>query len=493
MKLDLRSHQWKAFFRNPMFAMNLGVRIFMVISFAYFAVIFIAFGLVLDKMLLEFKMYTHAIDMFNFILLFLLLLDFLIKFFFKKNQSMQIAPYLTLPIKKGKLFDFLLRKEFSSFWNLYGLFLVVPFALKSITPVYGFLSAILYIVFFYLTCLIISLLVNYINNLINRSNWYYTVPAVLVALPFALLFGFHLPVGEYFVQLGDWIIQKNLFVWLSLILVFVLFWFTNRRLMQDLVYQEMQGEKFDKVSSFSSLSFLDSFGQMGSLINLDIKLITRAKRLKQQLYFVGFFLIYFLFMLYTVPEAINASPFTSLFFPMIILGYPGLIMGQYLFTSESSFFDGLMTRNISLFTMLRGKYFLYSLTSFVPFLVLLVPCFQGKISPLLLVSLFFFVIGFIYFLIFQNAVYNKSYFDPFDGSMMNWKGTSSSMMIITLMTMFVPLFCVLGISVMWGIDVACYVMLTLGVIFTLTSNIWLKWTYERFRKRRYINMEGFRK
>ena len=469
MKLDLRSHQWKAFLRNPMFAMNLGVRIFMVISFAYLAVVFIALGFVLDQMLLDFKLHTHAIDTFNFILVFLFLLDFLAKFFFKKNQSMQIAPYLTLPVKKNKLFDFLLRKEFSSFWNLYGLFLVVPFALKSITPVYGFLSAVLYIAFFYLVYVIISFLVNYINNLINRSNWYYAVPAVLVALPFVLLFGFHFPVGDYFVQFGDWIIQKNPFAWLSLILVFVLFWFTNRRLMRDLVYQEMQGEKSGKISTFSNLSFLDSFGQMGTLINLDIKLITRSKRLKQQIYAVIFFLAYFFFMLYKIPEAISASPFVGLFFPIAIIGYPGLIMGQYLFTSESSYFDGLMTRNISFFTMLRGKYFLYSFVSLLFALILTISVFHGKISPLLLISLFFFIIGFIYFLIFQNAVYNKSYFDPFDGSMMNWKGTSSSMMIITLMTMFIPVLGIMVINSIWGMDVACYVMLTLGVIFYINQ------------------------
>jgi hypothetical protein len=492
MKLDLRSHQWKAFLRNPMFAMNLGVRIFMVISFAYLAVVFIALGLVLDQMLLDFKLHSYAIDTFNFILVFLFLLDFLVKFFFKKNQSMQIAPYLTLPVKKNKLFDFLLRKEFSSFWNLYGLFLVVPFALKSITPIYGFLSAILYIAFFYLACLIISFLVNYINNLINRSNWYYAVPVVLVALPFVLLFGFHLSVGDYFVQFGDWIIQKNPFAWLSLILVFALFWFTNRRLMRDLVYQEMQGEKSGKVSTFSNLSFLDSFGQMGTLINLDIKLITRSKRLKQQFFMMLFFVVYVFYFLYG-PTEVGQTFFFQIFFCIFLIGFSGLVMGQYLFTSESSYFDGLMTRNISFFTMLRGKYFLYSSVSLLFALILTIPVFHGKISPLLLISLFFFVIGFIYFLIFQNAVYNKSYFDPFDGSMMNWKGTSSSMMIITLMTMFIPVIGIMAINSIWGMNVACYVMLTLGVIFTLTSNIWLKWTYERFRKRRYVNMEGFRK
>jgi len=492
MKNDLRLHQWKSFLRNPMFERNLAVRIFMIIMFSFLALEFIIAGFFLDKMLLEFQLYTHAIDAFNYVLFFLLLADFLIKFFFKKNQSMQIAPYLALPIKRSRLFNFLLRKEFTSFWNFFWLFLLIPFALKSIIPFYGFLSALLYIVFFYLICVMVSLIINYINNLINRNNWFYLLPATLVALPFIFLFIFKLPVGEYGVWFGNALITKNLLICLSIILIFFLLWFLNQKQMRELIYYEMQGEKSDTISIFNNLSFLDNFGQMGSLINLDIKLITRAKRLKQQVYFITFFLGYYLFLLYTLPEAVNQSGFTNLFFPLLIIGFPGLIMGQYLFTSESSFFDGLMTRNISLFTMLQGKYFLYSLTSLIPVLVLMIPAFQGKISLLLILSLYFFVVGFIYFLIFQNAIYNKSYFDPFDGSMMNWKGTSSSMMIITLLTMFVPLLSVIGINSIWGLDVACYFMLTIGVVFFLTCNIWLKWIYSRFQKRRYTNMNGFR-
>ena len=492
MKNNLRSHQWKSFRRNPMFERNLAVRIFMIFTFSFLALEFIVLGFVLDKILLELNLHTYAIDTFNSILIFLLVVDFTIKFFMKQNRAMQIAPYLTLPIKRTKLLDFLLRKELSSFWNFFWLFLVLPFAFRAITPFYGLLSAVLYIVFFYLACLCVSLLINYINNLLSKSNWFYSIPVLLITLPFILLFGLHLPIGDYFVQFGEWIIQKNPLAWLGVLLVFATLWFLNRKLMLSLIYKEMEGEKFDRVSTFSNLSFLDNFGQMGSLIALDLKLITRAKRLKQQVYFVFFFLIFYLFMLYSGNSQLQASAFNGLFFPMITIGYPGLIMGQYLFTSESSFFDGLMSRNISLFTMLRGKYFLYSLVSLIPALVFLVPAFQGKISFLLVVSLFFFVVGFIYFLIFQNAVYNKSYFDPFDGSMMNWKGTSSSMMIITMLTMFIPLFIIMGISSIWGLDIACYCMLIVGLIFTLTCNIWLKWTYERFRNRRYKNMEGFR-
>ncbi|MCL1932444.1 MAG: DUF5687 family protein, partial [Candidatus Azobacteroides sp.] len=97
---ELRQHQRKAFRRNPMFERNLGVKIFMFFMLGLLAMEFLMFGFVLDKLLLEIGEYERAIDTFNSMLLYVLALDFIIKFFFKSNQSMQIAPYLSLPVKR---------------------------------------------------------------------------------------------------------------------------------------------------------------------------------------------------------------------------------------------------------------------------------------------------------------------------------------------------------------------------------------------------------
>jgi hypothetical protein len=174
------------------------------------------------------------------------------------------------------------------------------------------------------------------------------------------------------------------------------------------------------------------------------------------------------------------------------IGLVGIIMGQYLFIAESAHFDGLASRKLSLFDLLKSKYILYSSYSLIVTLLLLVPAFQGKISAFLLVSMFFYVIGPIYFLIFQNAVYNKTFFDLFDKGMMNWKGQSGNMLLISMITMFVPVICVLILNGIYGATVTNWFMLIVGIAFTVTSKYWLAWIYKRFLKRKYKNMEGFR-
>jgi hypothetical protein len=167
-------------------------------------------------------------------------------------------------------------------------------------------------------------------------------------------------------------------------------------------------------------------------------------------------------------------------------------MGQYLFMSESAYFDGLMSRKLSILSLLKGKYLFYSAYSVFAALLMLIPVFSGKLELLFVIGLLFFVTGPIYFLIFQNAVYNKTYIDIFDGGMMNWKGSSPSMMVITLTTMFVPVIILMTLNGIFGKEVTGWFMLVVGLGFTCTSQYWLEWTYKRFLKRKYKNMEGFR-
>ena len=492
LQKELRQHQWKAFRRNPMFERNMGVKIFMFFMFGILALEFLALGFYLDKLLLEAGGYVLAIYTFNSFLLYLLAVDFAIKFFFKTNQSMQIMPYLTLPIKRKRLFNFLLRKEFTSFWNYYLLFLVIPFALKSIPPYFGTAAAFLYIIFFYLLCVCISLLVNIINNWINKSAWFYILAILIVISPFVITLGFDFDLGNFMQQTGERLLKHDLWIWGGFIVTLIVLWGFNRLQMRSQLYHEIQGGKKEKASSFSNVSALNQLGGVGEFMNLELKLILRSKRLKSQLYVMPIFIAYYFWMLYSSIDGKIDGAFILLFFGIFMVGFLGVTMGQYLFMTESSYFDGLMSRKLSLLDLLKSKYALYSSYSFVVALFLLIPAFSGKLELLAVAALLFYVTGPIYFLIFQNAVYNKTHFDIFEGGMMNWKGTSSSTMIISMLTMFVPITLVIGIQALFSKETGYWFMIITGLALTFTSNQWLNWTYKRFLKRKYKNMEGFR-
>ncbi|MDL2255793.1 DUF5687 family protein [Parabacteroides sp. OttesenSCG-928-K15] len=492
LQQELQSHQWKAFRRHPMFERNMGVKIFMFITFGILGLQLLSLGFFFDKILLEVGEYTHAIDTFNTFLLPFFLFDFMMKYTMKQNNSMQIAPYLTLPIKRNKLFSFLLIKEFTNIWNLYPLFLLIPFAFKAITPFWGFGSALLYIFFFYLLCVANGLWVNIVNNLQKRSGWFYYIPYLVVVGLFVVTMKLWTPISEFTVKIGEWVLDKNPFIWIAPAAILFILWKGNQLFMRNEIYRELQGKKVKDATTFSSISFLDKLGEKGEFIQMEIKMMTRSKRLKQQLYMILFFFVFYLFSLYSSPEAFQGNYFSKVFFTVFLVGFLGLIMAQYMFTAESSFFDGLMARKHSILNMMKGKYILYSSFSLLMTLILMVPVFMGKIQFFFLISVFFYAIGFLYFLMFQNAVYNKSYFDLFDGGAMNWKGTSNNMLMVTLIGMFLPIIAAVIIASIFNEMIANYFMFSIGLIFTITTKSWLKWTYNRFLQRKHKNMEGFR-
>lgn len=492
LQRELQKHQWKAFLRHPMFERNLGIKLFMYLMFGLLGLQLFAFGFVMDKIFLEIGTYQLAIYVFNSFALYLFLLDYIVKYIFKQNQSMQIAPYLSLPIKRNRLFNFLLVKEFANVWNLYLLLLIIPFSLKAIVPFYGFGIAALYIIFIYSLSIGNSLLVSLTNNLLNKNGWYFFLPIAVIAAIVALGYFSVVDWGKCSVQAGEWLLEGNPLIWLVQALILFGLWIANQRTMLEELYRGMEGEKVEKIISFTRISFLDRFGEIGEFINLELKMLIRTRRLRGQLITGVLFIAYYFFMVYGGKEAFAKNPFALVFFTIFIIGAQGLTLSQFLYNAQSAFFDGLMTRNHSLLNMIKGKYILYSAYGLLVACLLMIPVYHGKVSFLFIVSTFFYTIGFLFFLMFQAAVYNKSPLDLFDRATFNWKGTSGNTVIINMLAMFIPVCIVIALNVIFSQTVGCYFMLITGLIFTITSNYWIKWTYGNFLKRRYKNMEGFR-
>ncbi|MFV0538869.1 MAG: DUF5687 family protein [Dysgonomonas sp.] len=492
LQRELQKHQWKAFLRHPMFERNLGVKLFMYLMFGLLGLQLFTFGFVMDKLFLEIGTYQLAIYTFNSIALYLFLFDYIIKYIFKQNQSMQIASYLCLPIKRNRLFNFLLIKEFANVWNLYLLILIIPFSLKAIVPFYGFGIAALYIIFIYSLSIGNSLLVSLSNNLLNKNGWYFFLPIAGIAAIVALGYFSIVDWSKCTVEIGEWLLEGNPLIWLAQALILLALWVANQKTMLGEIYRGMEGEKVEKIISFTRISFLDRFGEIGEFINLELKMLVRTRRLRSQVIVGLIFIVYYFFMVYGVEEAFARNPFSLVFFTIFVIGSIGLTMSQFLYTAQSAFFDGLMTRNHSLLNMIKGKYILYSAYGLFVACLMMIPVYHGKVSFLFIVSTFFYTIGFLFFLMFQGAIYNKNYIDLFDRGTFNWKGTSGNTIIINMLAMFIPMTIVLTINAIFSQTAGCYFMLTVGLAFTLTSNYWIKWTYGNFLKRRYKNMEGFR-
>ena len=483
---ELRRHQWKAFRRHPMFEREMALKVFMFFLLVMLGLYFAVAGLLLFDFLSEYGVYNNAIESFNYILIYLLLSDFSLKYMWKKSLSMQIAPYLTIPIKRSKLFNFVLVKEFTNMWNLYLFFLLIPFVFRAIPVYYGNTGVVLYLLFFYLLCICISLLVNIANNLLDRSSLYLFLPVIIVTAIIGITLIPDINIEDRIVTACKYILERNNFAWAITLLAFLILWKVNLLMMKADIYRALQGEKVSDTVTFT-IPFVNKLGKYGMFLNLELRMILRSKRLKQLLYCIFLIPIYSLMANFYKVDSVF-----FLFATIYLLGFMGIGMGQNLFITESSFFDGLMTKKLSLLDMLKSKYIFYVFCSLFISFFLMISVFIGSFDFLFLISVFFYTIGPVYFIVFRNVVYNNKYYNHFDNKLTNLDLITGSTFLITMLGLLIPIIVVMIFILTFNMTIAYYFMLITGIIFTLMANFWLTWTYNRFLKRKYKNMEGFR-
>jgi hypothetical protein len=94
-------------------------------------------------------------------------------------------------------------------------------------------------------------------------------------------------------------------------------------------------------------------------------------------------------------------------------------------------------------------------------------------------------------MLFQMAVYNK------DTLPLNDKITGKNQMenkwqgILSMVAMFAPVIFVMTIQAFFEADTAYWIMIVVGLSFTLTETFWMRNIYRRMMRRRYKNLEGF--
>ena len=342
----LRRHQWQEFRRSPMFEREIALKILMCFMFLLFGIQLFFAGFFLVDLLSEYGVNNSAIDSLNYYLIYIVLFDFTIKYIKKQRQSIRIAPYLTIPVQRSKLFNFVLFKEFTSMWNLYIFFFLIPFTFRAIPAYYGYSGVVLYLLFFYLLCVGISLLVNIANDLLNRNSLYLFLPYIIVAAIVGTMFIPGINIESSIAKAFEFILEKNIIPWAVILLFFSVLWNVNLIIMRDDVYRALQGEKVSEAGTYT-LPFIRKFGKYGMFINLELKMILRSKRLKNMPYYIIIIpILYFVLMNFPFHKISDSS---QLFPTIYTLGWIGVVLGPLLFTYESSFFDCLMTKRLSLF------------------------------------------------------------------------------------------------------------------------------------------------
>lgn len=486
---DLRKHQSLADKRHPMFERNRFGKFFLYFGIIFWMGYLIFFGISFSGIFKGIFPNMEPYHIMNKGLIYLLILDFLLRFMFQKIPAQEMKPYLFLPIGKKKLLSAYLLQSGISLYNMLWLMMIIPFSFLTIFQFFGFSGVICYCVGIWLLMILNNYWYLFCRTLINEKTIFILIPALAYGLTGIAEFTLDYPISNLTMNIGEAFIHGNILAYAGVITAILLMIWINRIVQMHYIYNELSRVKDTQVKHVSEYKFLDRYGEVGEYFRLELKLLFRNKRCKTQIRMGCIAIIIFNAAVFGdfYSEATGRSFILTYNFAVL-----GIMLLSQLMSFEGNYLDGLMSRKESIYNLLKAKYYFSSLITLIPFILSIPAIIMNKITLLGSLSYMFLTIGFIYWMLFQLAVYNKKTISLNENIMGKNSGNSFFQSLIVILSFSLPMILNSILTVIFSEETAQWFFLITGILLMLTSPWWIRNVYERFMKRRYQNMEGFR-
>jgi hypothetical protein len=263
----------------------------------------------------------------------------------------------------------------------------------------------------------------------------------------------------------------------------------NRAFQFKYVYEEISKSKERELKHVSQFRFLERFGLVGEYIKIELKSNLRNKTMRSRcIMSLSLIIVFSLLVAYTPMYDNELMQNFWCVYCFAIYGVTALIkiMGQ-----EGNYIDLLMTHKENIIALLKAKFWFYSMVLIIPFLIMLPAVFTGKFTLLMLFAYMLLTAGFLHFIIFQLAVYNKQTLPLQQKVTAKGNFENGMQIVIEMAALFGPIL-ITGVGyLLVGLTYTYIFICVFGMAFIVAHPLWIRNIYNRMMKRRYENLEGF--
>src|SRR5690606_31252730 len=293
----------------------------------------------------------------NHYMVYYLAFDLIFRYMMQKMPVTNIRPLLHLPLSKAQVVNFSLGKTLVSFFNWAHAFFLVPFSVVLIIKGHAPLQVIAW----HLAIMALIFGNNFLNVMINnKDGLFYTFVGLLALAGLSQYYawwdiGLYLgPVYNFFYD-SPW---SALLPWgVAVALYFTSFGYFKRHMYLD---GGLAGKTAE--ARTENLDWLDRFGNLGTFLKNDIKLIKRNKRSRTAV-LMGFFFIFYGLLFFTGGIEAYDSPYWKIFAGIFVTGGFLFSFGQYVPSWDSSYYPLMMSQNIRYREYLTSKWYLIVITT----------------------------------------------------------------------------------------------------------------------------------
>lgn len=479
----LRSHVNQSYKRSPAFDQNRWAKVLMYFGGAFFALYLIIYGTAIGAAA------DGEAGTIISLMVVILPIDFLLRFIFQSTPAMMVKLYILLPISRYTAIECFLLSSHISGYNFLWLAMFVPYTIIVIAGGASWVAALMVLLSSLLCIILNSQIYLFFRTLVNRNVLWILPGIALYALPY-LPFAFDSK-GKLFKKVLDTVQEHGADWWMlpAILLLLAVLFFINRHFQFKYVYEEISKKKEKELKKVSDFKFFNRFGIVGEYLKLELKANIRNKVMRSRTIMSLALVVAFSLLVAYTP--VYDNPMMTNFWCLYCFAIYSVtslikIMGQ-----EGNYIDLLMVHHESILSILKAKYWFYCVVLIVPFILMLPAVFTGKFTLLMLTAYMLLTAGFIHFVIFQLAVYNKQTL-PLQQKITGKGNIENGMQIVIELVALLGPGIIVGVGYLTvGLTTTYIFMCVTGLALVLTSSLWLRNIYNRMMQRRYENLEGF--
>lgn len=490
MTFSFLSHQWKSFWRAKSSGKSLAVKIIMwvLILYLFANMLFVAFFL--DNIFEKVYPRQDVVRSFNGFLLYYFLIDLMLRFQLQELPTLSVKPYLHLPIRRSQIVNYLCLVSLWSAFNLSPFILTLPFLIKVVWVSHGTVVFLAYIVTIFGLTMFCHFFSLWLKRKVNLNGWFMLGFLVIMTALSLLDFRWHvISISSFSRKMFEMLLATPALAGVTVLLASIMFTINYLFLKSNLYLDELRADTSGEKNT-TEIPFLSKLGAPGELAVTEIKLILRNKRSKSSIVICSLMMFYGL-LFYTNPVYEHGYGW-KVFAAMFMTGIFIINYGQFMFSWQSSHFDGILVQRISPEDFFRSKFILFNLFSGVAFILTIPYVYFGWHILLIQFSMFLWNMGVntLVILFFANRNYRK--IDLSKGGSFNWEGVGASQWLVSIPLLVLPYTIFVPLNILGYPFVAILLIGFTGLIFIVTRAFWITKLAMYFRRQRYLIAEGFR-
>ncbi len=477
--------EWKAFLRSASFGKNLVIRLLMGFFVIYMLASLLMLGVGMYFIIQKAFPGVEPLQFLNGYLVYWVLFELLMRYFMQKLPVMNIKPFLTLPVSKNKMAHYVLAKSSFSYFNFIGLFAFLPFAVVLLAKGYSALN-----VLAWLSALVgVTLLINYLNFIVNKSDRAFIIIAMSIASIAGLDHFGILPIAECSRAIFHSLYTKP---WLAIVpwLLAAGTYCLNFNFLRGNIFLDAGLKKKTKSAETSELGWTRRFGDMAPFLQMDLRLIWRNKRTKTQV-FVSLAMVLYGLIFYTsavYEEMFAMKVFVGIFITGIFLAN----FGQFIPAWDSEYYSMLMAQNIPLRQYLESKYLLIAISIAFMFVISIPYVYFGWHALWINLSTAVYNLGVNIPLILFFGGFNKKRIDLTKSPLGNMQGTSAVQFLVIIPLLGAPMIIFSLVNFLVSFNAAAIVLSTIGILALFFRNFFMEKITQLYRSKKYGMIAGFK-